>query len=134
MTPSWRHWFEAEPLGKGKATPPEFCFRAGRALAEQGFWEAFWGPTSPFTPPSPSTRHQQPVFGILPGGNSWQQVLKGAVHSQRWKCNVPTLKASSMQSSMTHPDHTTREGNTQEKQLGQAELPDKEHLPAQLCL
>lgn len=28
-------------------------------------------------PPSPSTRHEQPVFGILPGGNSEQQMLEG---------------------------------------------------------
>lgn len=45
MTPNWRHWFEAEPLEKGKGTAPGFCFRVGVALVAEGYWEAFRGAT-----------------------------------------------------------------------------------------
>lgn len=58
--------------------------------------------------------------------------VEGAAHGQRWRLNLPTPKASLVQSSPSHPGHTTRKGNAQNMRLGGAEPPDEEHLPAWL--
>lgn len=91
-TPNWRCWFEAEPMGKGKAKAPGFCSRASRTWIAEGFWEAFWGAFIL----TPLPEHQATAANLQHPTRRQLEALdiEGAAHSQPWRLHLPTLEVS----------------------------------------
>ena len=63
--------------GEGKGNGPGVLLQSWWGFGCRRLLGSVLGSHLPPHPPSPSTRHQQPVFGILPGGNSKQHMLEG---------------------------------------------------------
>lgn len=96
-TPNWRCWFEAEPVGKEKATASPRVLPFALELAGLGMQKAFGKRFREHSssPCSLSTRQWKPISSTLPEALD----VEGAAHSQHWRLHLPTLEASVAQSS-----------------------------------
>lgn len=88
-TPNWRSWFEAEPVGKGKATAPGSCSGAGRAWIAESFWEAFQGAF---------------LLTLLP---EHQAMATKPQHPSRRQLEALDIEGAALEASSAHPGSIT---------------------------